>query len=109
MIGKSKHEMYSVLAAAIISELTQTVSQWQHSVSAYQLFLEQKKLIVIVQIAGFTHRGECLEGAVGDLQDLLLAEFSHVEERRVEALELRLGDDSGPCNDVDGEKTKINV
>ena len=66
-------------------------------------------MIVIVQIAGFTHRGECLEGAVGDLQDLLLAEFSHVEERRVEALELRLGDDSGPCNDGDGEKTKINV
>ena len=44
-----------------------------------------------------THRGECFEGAVGDLQDLLLAELPHVEERRVEALELRLGDDSGPC------------
>ena len=54
--------------------------------------------------ARITYRGERLEGAVRNFQDLLLAEFAHVEERRVEALELRLGDDAGPCGERASER-----
>ena len=100
--------MYLMLAAASanISELTchaESVAAFPVAFQLHSTYPRTKVEYNRSRIARFTHRGERLEGAVGNLQDLLLAEFSHVEERRVETLELRLGDDSGPCG---GERGK---